>query len=79
MVQKLTNTNVMDINDSEKKIRYIFQGSHHLYLKSLFIKMSSANKQNAKLLSEFLITERDSQNLKSVQFIITSTHYTFFQ
>jgi integrase len=34
------------------------------YYKSLFIKMSSANIQNAKILSEFLITEHDSQNLK---------------
>ena len=65
MVQKLTNTNVMDINDSEKKIRYIFQGSHHLYLDSIFKKMSSTNLQNAKIVYEFLITEHNLQNVKS--------------
>ena len=64
MVQKLTNTNVMDINDSEKKIRYIFQGSHHLYLDSIFKKMSSTNLQNAKIVYEFLITEYNIQNVK---------------
>ena len=65
MGQKLANNNVMNIiNDSEKKIRYIFQGSHRLYLNSIFIKMSTANIQNAKILYEFLITEHNIQNVK---------------
>ena len=65
MGQKLANTNVMDIiNDSEKKIRYIFQGSHRLYLDSIFKKMSSTNLQNAKIVYEFLITEHNIQNVK---------------
>ena len=65
MGQKLANSNVMDIiNDSEKKIRYIFQGSHRLYLNSIFKKMSSTNIQNAKIVHEFLITEHNIQNVK---------------
>jgi hypothetical protein len=64
MVQKLVNTNVININDSEKKIKYIFQGSHHLYLDSIFKKMSSTNLQNAMIFYDFLITEHNIQNVK---------------
>ena len=64
MVQKLANTNIMDINDSEKKIRYIFQGSHRLYLDSIFKKTSSTNIQNATIFYEFLITEYNTQNVR---------------
>jgi integrase len=65
MGQTLANTNVMDIiNDSEKKIRYIFQGLHHLYLDSIFKEASSTNIQNATIFYEFLITAHNTQNVK---------------
>jgi hypothetical protein len=68
LVANTTNNNVIDddddINDSENKIRYIFQGSRHLYLGSIFKKMSSTNLQNTKIFYEFLITEHNIQNVK---------------
>ena len=49
MDQELANTNVININDSEKKIRYLFRGLYPLYLDSIFKKMSSSNIQNASI------------------------------
>jgi len=65
MGQKLANSNVMDIiNDLEKKIRYIFQGSHRLYLDSIIKKTSSTNLQNAHVVYEFLLTEHNNNNVR---------------
>ena len=64
LANNIQNSSDLDLDKNiESLLLQLTKGSSPYY-KSLFIKMSSANKQNAKLLSEFLITERDSQNLK---------------
>ena len=49
MDQELANTNVININDSEKKIIYLFRGLYPLYFDSIFKKMSSSNIQNVSI------------------------------
>ena len=64
LANNIQNSSDLDLDKNIESFLLLLTKKSSPYYKSLFIKMSSANIQNAKLLSEFLITELDSQNLK---------------
>ena len=64
LANNIQNSSDLDLDKNIESLLLLLTRGSSPYYKSLFIKMSSANIQNAKILSEFLITERDSQNLK---------------
>ena len=64
LANNIQNSSDLDLDKNIESLLLLLTKGSPPYYKSLFIKMSSTNIQNAKLLSEFLITEYDSQNLK---------------
>ena len=60
LANNIQNSSDLDLDKNIESLLLLLTKKSSHYYKSLFIKMSSTNIQNAKLLSEFLITELDS-------------------